>query len=110
MRVMGKKTGFPYKKIRDRVQQQVSENLKENAENQAGEGITRQNFETVNRKKVKSNHFSWRRLAGAAAVAALALLVWQKDTVYAGLRRMLRLVPGVAVYRKTRRPGIRLYR
>ena len=31
-------------------------------------------------------------------MAALALLVWQKDTVYAGLRRMLRLGPGVAVY------------
>ena len=94
----GEEDRISVQKIRDRVQQQVSENLKENAENQAGEGITRQNFETVNRKKVKSNHFSWRRLAGAAAVAALALLVWQKDTVYAGLRRMLRLVPGVAVY------------
>lgn len=94
----GEEDRISVQKIRDRVQQQVSENLKENAENQAGEGITRKNFETVNRKKVKSNHFSWRRLAGAAAVAALALLVWQKDTVYAGLRRMLRLVPGVAVY------------
>ena len=94
----GEEDRISVQKIRDRVQQQVSENLKENAENQAGEGITRQNFETVNRKKVKSNHFSWRRLAGAAAVAALALLVWQKDTVYAGLGRMLRLVPGVAVY------------
>ena len=94
----GEEDRISVQKIRDRVQQQVSENLKDNSENQAGEGITRQNFETVNRKKVKSNHFSWRRLAGAAAVAALALLVWQKDTVYAGLRRMLRLVPGVAVY------------
>ena len=69
----GEEDRISVQKIRDRVQQQVSENLKENAENQAGEGITRQNFETVNRKKVKSNHFSWRRLAGAAAVAALAL-------------------------------------
>ncbi len=44
-----------------------------------GEGITRQNFETVNRKKSRVITFSWRRSEGAA-VAALALLVWQKDT------------------------------
>ena len=53
-----------------------------------GEGITRQNFETVNRKKSRVITFSWRRLGGAT-VAVPALPVWQKDTVYAGLRRPL---------------------